>query len=349
MLHSYMQQMPYSLCLNHTLSNQSNYIMVFKRIIKRFGLKFVIEEELANLNLLDDEEEAFQEEIAVVDRNYQFCLVGRCLTDSLVHFPSLRNTMADLWHPIEGICITDLGDKRYLFQFFNNVDVQRVVTALGIQKYMRIRVRLDVTVLLKRKKKIQIGKIMIVYARFKYEKLSLFCFICGKLGRGESYCLFRLKIEPSKIVFGWDLSLHAVPRCQNIVVSRWLREADTSQCRDDNMEIFSQCSNFNKAKDFGRNLGGDFRNQVLNPYLIPLGSNQQYFINGQSNWRNWGKDDSNIAELVNGPMDLVLVEENDPITALEGKKGHRTVEGGNDVGGPFKLTASSGEQSSRAL
>ncbi|KAK5772394.1 hypothetical protein PVK06_048682 [Gossypium arboreum] len=86
-----------------------------------------MEEELANLNLLDDEEEAFQEEIAVVDRNYQFCLVGRCLTDSVVHFPSLRNTIADLWHPIGGICITDLGGKRYLFQFFNDVDVQMVV------------------------------------------------------------------------------------------------------------------------------------------------------------------------------------------------------------------------------
>lgn len=87
-----------------------------------------MEEELANLNLLDDEEEVFQGDITVVERNYQFCLVGRCLTDSVVHFSSLRNTMADLWHPIGGICITDLGDKRYLFQFFNDVDVQRVAT-----------------------------------------------------------------------------------------------------------------------------------------------------------------------------------------------------------------------------
>lgn len=46
--------------------------------------------------------------------------------DSVVHFPSLRNTMVDLWHPIGGICITDLGDKRYIFQFFHEVDVQRV-------------------------------------------------------------------------------------------------------------------------------------------------------------------------------------------------------------------------------
>lgn len=61
-----------------------------------------------------------------MEQSYQFCLVGRCLTDSVVNFPSLRNTMVNLWHPIGGICITNLGDKRYLFQFFHEVDLQRV-------------------------------------------------------------------------------------------------------------------------------------------------------------------------------------------------------------------------------
>ncbi|MBA0672598.1 hypothetical protein Goklo_029003, partial [Gossypium klotzschianum] len=62
--------------------------------------------------LVDDEEEAIQEDVAIVENFPQFCLVGRCLTDSVVHFPSLRNTMADLWHPIGGICITDIGENR---------------------------------------------------------------------------------------------------------------------------------------------------------------------------------------------------------------------------------------------
>ncbi|MBA0779454.1 hypothetical protein Gotri_003704 [Gossypium trilobum] len=73
-----------------------------------------MEKELANLNLIDVEEDAFHEEATVVDQNYQFNLVRRCLTDSVVHFPSLRNTMADLWHPIWGICISNLGEKRLL-------------------------------------------------------------------------------------------------------------------------------------------------------------------------------------------------------------------------------------------
>ncbi|KAH1039990.1 hypothetical protein J1N35_041733 [Gossypium stocksii] len=86
-----------------------------------------MEDDLANLNLVDEEEEAFQEDAVVVDQNLQLSLVGRCLTDSIVHFPSLRNTMANLWHPIRGICISDMRERRILFQFFHEVDIQRVL------------------------------------------------------------------------------------------------------------------------------------------------------------------------------------------------------------------------------
>ncbi|MBA0652825.1 hypothetical protein Goklo_020051 [Gossypium klotzschianum] len=37
---------------------------------------------------------------------------------------------------------------------------------MEIKKFMSIRIHLDVTIMLKRKKKIQIGKDRIVYARF---------------------------------------------------------------------------------------------------------------------------------------------------------------------------------------
>ncbi|KAH1128991.1 hypothetical protein J1N35_000369 [Gossypium stocksii] len=296
-----------------------------------------MEEELANLSLLDDEEESFQGESPVVDRSYQYCLVGRCLTESVVHFPSLRNTMADLWHLIGGICISDLGDKRYLFQFFHKVDVNRFLVgtpwffnnhllilqripngedpdaivlnsvefwiqvhelplglmtetmarefddfcgkfidydtsmpSLGHKNYMRIRVCLDVSAPLKCKKKIQIGKSIIVYARFKYEKLSLFCFICGTVRHGKSYCPYHLRIDPSKIVYGWHLSLRAITRRQNVTVNKWLREADGSKCIVGNLESHNQSFLPNEEKDIKRNLRGDFGNQQLNPNLIPL-------------------------------------------------------------------------------
>lgn len=71
-----------------------------------------MEDDLANLHLLDEEEDAFQEDVRVIERDREFYLVGMCLIESLVHFPSLRNTLVDLWHPIGGIFISDLGEKR---------------------------------------------------------------------------------------------------------------------------------------------------------------------------------------------------------------------------------------------
>ncbi|MFQ6663930.1 hypothetical protein Gotur_031231 [Gossypium turneri] len=341
-----------------------------------------MEDVLANLRLVDDEEEAIHEDVTAVENFSQLCLVGRCLTDSVVHFPSLRNTMADLWHPIGVICITDIGEKRYLFQFFHEVDIVRVLVEtpwffnnhllllkrisygdnpaaielnstefwvqvhdlppglisesmavqlgnfcgkfieydsnnplLGKKSYMRIRVCLDVNAPLKRKKKIQIGKTMTAYARFKYEKLSLFYFICEKLGHGESYCPFRLRIEPLKIVFGWDLSIRAVVRRKATESSKWLRTADGSQCSTESLQ----------------NVAG-----------------------GNKNWRNWGEDGLVSAGVGKGPMDFALEEENDPIAIMEGKKRPRVVEGSFDYLGPkggprsMDISASSGEQSSRA-
>ncbi|MBA0755815.1 hypothetical protein Gogos_021725, partial [Gossypium gossypioides] len=107
-----------------------------------------MEEELANLNLIDEEDDAFHEEATVVDQNYQFSLIGKDQT---------------------------------------------------------------------------------VYARFQYEKLSLFCFICGKIGHVESFFRFQTRIEPSKIVFGWDISLRAMVQRQNAIVSKWLCEVDGSE------------------------------------------------------------------------------------------------------------------------
>ncbi|XP_016747968.1 uncharacterized protein [Gossypium hirsutum] len=254
-----------------------------------------MEDELATLNLMDEEEDAFSKDASVVDNEYKYCLVGLCLIDSTVHFLSLRNTMADLWYPIGGVFISDLGERIYLLCFFHDIDINRILSGtpwffnnhllilhkiqpgedpilvplstskfwiqihdlpigmmtkatakqfgnflgqfveydapiptMGIQKFMRIRGRLDVTMPLKRKKKILIGKERLVYARFQYEKLSLFCFIYNRLGHGESFCLLRTKIDPSRIIFGWDISLRAVEKHWNSSTTKWLREADGS-------------------------------------------------------------------------------------------------------------------------
>ncbi|KAH1057398.1 hypothetical protein J1N35_035463 [Gossypium stocksii] len=87
------------------------------KVLSCSGAVGSMEDDLANLNLVDEEEEAFQQEAAVVDQNMNLSLVGCCLIDSVVHFPSLRNTMADLWHPIRVDIQRVLGGTPW---FFNN-------------------------------------------------------------------------------------------------------------------------------------------------------------------------------------------------------------------------------------
>ncbi|KAK5803397.1 hypothetical protein PVK06_031042 [Gossypium arboreum] len=70
--------------------------------------------ELAQLRLNEEEEEILQLQIDPgSDRgDEEFQVVGCFLTASVIHFPAMRNTMANLWHPVYGVQIQDLGTKR---------------------------------------------------------------------------------------------------------------------------------------------------------------------------------------------------------------------------------------------
>ncbi|MFQ6640906.1 hypothetical protein Gotur_014657 [Gossypium turneri] len=168
---------------------------------------------------------------------------------------------------------------------------------------------------------------MVVYAWFKYEKLSLFYFICGKLGHRESYCPHRLSIDPSKIIFGWDLSTRAVARNQSRVVSRWLRAADGSPCNDENWAGFTQGNSGNVGKGLGLNSRGCVGNPNLsiNPNLIPLGSAHSRGVGNSNKGRDGCIDALKSDEVVYGPMELVLVEENVPIMLSDEQPGSMRV------------------------
>lgn len=63
----------------------------------------------------------------------------------------------------------------------------------GGRNIMRIRVHIDIRKPFKRKKKLLISSNRSTYATFKYEKLSLFCFVCCILGHADNFCLVRLR------------------------------------------------------------------------------------------------------------------------------------------------------------
>ncbi|KAJ9189518.1 hypothetical protein P3X46_000801 [Hevea brasiliensis] len=56
------------------------------------------------------------------------------------------------------------------------------------RKYMRIRVKIDVRKPLKRWKKLQKPDGSQMVFHFKYERLPIFCFLCGRLGHNDRYC-----------------------------------------------------------------------------------------------------------------------------------------------------------------
>lgn len=95
-------------------------------------LKALMEEELANLRIADEEEDLVcdPDKTEEVKEEFKLCLVGKVLTNGAVHFPSMRSVLAELLHPIEGVSITDLEDKRVLFRLYNELDLWRVTNGI---------------------------------------------------------------------------------------------------------------------------------------------------------------------------------------------------------------------------
>lgn len=89
---------------------------------------------------------------------------------------------------------------------------------------MSIRVVIDVYNPLFRMKKLIPRNGMAIYVIFKYERLSTYHYICGRLGYFESY--YKLHIHPGmgSLKSEWDDSLKANSHHKSILVNRLLRD-----------------------------------------------------------------------------------------------------------------------------
>ncbi|MBA0829689.1 hypothetical protein Goarm_014279, partial [Gossypium armourianum] len=50
--------------------------------------------------------------------SYEHYFVGTFLTSSIVNFQAMKSTLANVWHPIGGVSISDIGNERFLFRFY---------------------------------------------------------------------------------------------------------------------------------------------------------------------------------------------------------------------------------------
>jgi hypothetical protein len=93
------------------------------------------------------------------------------------------------------------------------------------RQFMRVRVRIDVRVPLKKDTKVMNKQGGWCTVKFKYEKLGIFCFVCGLMGHAENKCLVRFSMEEDNGVREWSSELRAENRRQGgKITSRWLRE-----------------------------------------------------------------------------------------------------------------------------
>jgi hypothetical protein len=93
------------------------------------------------------------------------------------------------------------------------------------RQYMRLRVRIDVRLPLKKETKVKDKEGRWCTVKFKYEKLGIFCFVCGVMGNAENKCEVRFSMEQDDGVRGWSSEIRAENRRQGgRLTSRWLRE-----------------------------------------------------------------------------------------------------------------------------
>ncbi|KAK8569111.1 hypothetical protein V6N12_007643 [Hibiscus sabdariffa] len=173
------------------------------------------------------------------------------------------------------------------------------------KQFMRVKVLINVNHSLKRKKKIAIGKDCNTYVHFKYEKITLFCFICGKIGHGESLCPLQLVLDLKQVKFGWDLSIRAPIKRAPLVPSRWLRDEvsgasllDIEACRD----VHGKLPLHGSAKDV--------------PTPSKSSCSKVTTAQGPTNFSS--------GLVAGGQMELGSNTEDNPISLLDGKKRKRT-------------------------
>ena len=94
----------------------------------------------------------------------------------------------------------------------------------SLKEYMRLRVSMDVRPPLKRGKQLRTPNGDEFFVSFKYERLSLFYFICGCLGHSDRFYPQLFNIPEEEITRGWGVWLKAsVHQLSGLEFNPWLR------------------------------------------------------------------------------------------------------------------------------
>ncbi|KAL8505539.1 hypothetical protein ACS0TY_016689 [Phlomoides rotata] len=197
---------------------------------------------MENLVITEEEEEDLVVDDTMVS-NANLCLIGRFVSGHSVNFNLMRSRITSTWKLKKGINIKDIGNMRFLIQFSYAIDLMRVLDGCpwSFGRFPLIVHQLSmgeiphIVPLNKLMFWVQVFNLPIscfseavgehlgnfigrmsndvsTCAEFKYERLNLFCFICGKLDHTESMCDVLYDSASEEVVKAWGPWLRALDR-----------------------------------------------------------------------------------------------------------------------------------------
>ncbi|XP_048234331.1 uncharacterized protein LOC125370919 [Ricinus communis] len=176
-----------------------------------------------------DEEEG--EEEAPME-NLKWCLVGKIIADKVVNFQAMRNTMAMLWRPLQGVqvhkapcgCRSEKVVKSIGNYVGTYVESDEKNFDGSWKEFIRVKIKIDVSKPIMAFMKIKKPGGDWLNLEFNYERLGIACFICGRVGHSDKF--YRCLLEFENIVYKLSKEVRAPPRRSQIASAGeiWLRD-----------------------------------------------------------------------------------------------------------------------------
>ncbi|MBA0557631.1 hypothetical protein Golob_014687 [Gossypium lobatum] len=167
------------------------------------------------------------------------CAVSSFLTVSVIKFEAMKTTLANLWHLhriLEGQSL-DFNSHLLVFHRLQLGEDLLAVSLVSVEFWVQIQDLPSSLILedmaqqfgnflgpLKRRKKIILATDRIIYARFQYKRLPVFCFFCGRLGNSKIFCPIWIIHSKKEMSLEWDLMLRATPKQALVGTSCWFKE-----------------------------------------------------------------------------------------------------------------------------
>ncbi|KAK2408416.1 hypothetical protein QL285_043929 [Trifolium repens] len=212
----------------------------------------------------------------------------------------------DFWVQIHGLPVglmkETVGSKlgNYIGSF---VEYDKNNNSSFWRQYMRLRVKIDVRVPLKKETKVKDRNGVWCTVKFKYERLGIFCFICGVMGHSDNKCSVRFDMPEDDGRRDWSSELRAEPRkTAGRPVSRWLKEEGGG------------VAGVEGSSDGGR--GGDLSGGTVGGFHGNR-NNEEKQVSGESSMSG----PTNLNSPNNNPHQLIISSHNTPFNKFIPNKG----------------------------